>query len=242
MIMIQVTIFIFIVIIIYNIKFEQFPTNKQVHFIHIPKNAGSSIKKMYSYFNKGGHHFDALPMKNKINIAVIRNPYSRFLSIFYHIKERGTRNNYTRSNDLDDFDKIDDLCKAYLDKNNKFHSKAKLLLNWTKNDFKIIENIYKKSPPYKQPNGGCTTNFKCMHWAPQYLFIQSPVKVDYLLKFEELENDLKILQNKNILEEKKIMHVNKSKYDSKKIIPLVKKIVDKIYYRDFELWNNSGLK
>ena len=138
MIMIQVTIFIFIVIIIYNIKFEQFPTNKQVHFIHIPKNAGSSIKKMYSYFNKGGHHFDALPMKNKINIAVIRNPYSRFLSIFYHIKERGTRNNYTRSNDLDDFDKIDDLCKAYLDKNNKFHSKAKLLLNFEIKDERRI--------------------------------------------------------------------------------------------------------
>ena len=199
---------------------------------------------MYPYFNEGGNHYDALPMKNKINIAIIRNPYTRFVSIFAHIKERGSRNNYTRSNDLDDLNKIDDLCKAYLDKNNEFHTKAKLLLDWTKNDFKIIKNLYKKYgfiPSFNQPYGGCNKNFKCMHWAPQYLYIQSPIKVDYLLKFETLERDIKILQNKNMLEKKKIKHERKGKYSSKKITPLVKKIVDKIYYKDFELWNNSGL-
>ena len=203
MIHIVILIILIIIILIYlnlNFRNELFLNNKKMHFIHIPKNAGSSIKNMYPYFNQGGHHYDALPMKNKINIAIIRNPYSRFLSIFAHIKERGSRNNYTRSNDLDDFNEIDDLCEAYLDENNKLHTKAKLLLDWTKKDFKIIENMYKKNP---QPSGGCTNNFKCMHWAPQHLFIESPVKVDYLLKFENLEHDIKILQNKNILEKKK---------------------------------------
>ena len=40
---------------------------------------------MYPQF-LGKSHQTSIPKKNEINIAIIRNPYSRFLSIFSHLK------------------------------------------------------------------------------------------------------------------------------------------------------------
>ena len=79
-----------------------------------------------------------------------------------------------------------------------------------------------------------------MHWVPQSLFIRNPSEVQYLLKFENLENDLHVLQNLGILDKKSLEHSRKGTYN-KKITSNVKKIVDEIYKDDFKLWEIAGI-
>jgi len=232
---------IFIIIFFILINKENFKVNRDVHFIHIPKNAGRTIKVMYPQFNKGGNHYDALPQESKINIAIIRNPYYRFLSIFAHLKEKGSRNDNTRCDDLDNFNNVETFVDAYFDKNHKYHTKVKQLLTWKKSDFNIIKNKHLEGSR-DFVSGGCVLNYKCMHWAPQSLFIEDSSKVQYLLKFENLDKDLEILQKKGILKKKKLEHINKSIYTKKKeITPKIKKLVDEVYSKDLELWNKCGL-
>ena len=230
-------------LIVYSLqsfKIKEAYSNK-IHFIHIPKNAGSTIKKMYPQFGSiGGHHYDALPKKDSVNIAIIRNPYDRFLSIFHHIKERQYRTDGTKSNDLVNFETIDDFILAYYNKTHPHHKKARELLTFKTDDFDHIKNAHAKNDPtYAQ--GGCLNDFKCMHWAPQSLFIRNPSEVQYLLKFENLEDNLKILQDRGILPTKDLKHSNKGKY-KRKITTPIKKIVDDIYKDDFKLWDIAGIE
>lgn len=214
--------------------------SNNIHFIHIPKNAGTTIKKMYPQFrHMGGHHYDALPKKNSVNIAIIRNPYDRFLSIFHHIKERQYRTDGTKSNDLVNFETIEDFILAYYNKTHPHHKKVRELLTFKNDDFDHIKNAHANNDK-KYAQGGCLNDFKCMHWAPQSLFIRNPSEVQYLLKFENLKNDLLVLQNLGILEQKSLEHSRKGTYN-KKITSNVKKIVDEIYKDDFKLWNKCGL-
>ena len=128
-------------------------------FIHIPKNAGTSIEDIAKEHDIGWGRFEDLPLYNdsKINCSfwhnpepervynrpafcVVRNPYSRIISEYrYSTKDR---NRSTK----------------------RF------------NDF--IRNMFKEltSDPYK---------FDC-HWVPQTYYTR---KCDHVLKFENLVDD-----------------------------------------------------
>ena len=74
------------------------PEGKKVVFLHIPKNAGSTINKIYNLNKKTpAFHSEAYPKKDEINFAIIRNPETRLQSIFAHIKDR---TNIRTSSDL----------------------------------------------------------------------------------------------------------------------------------------------
>jgi hypothetical protein len=244
-----ILVLIIIIIIILFLKYlknkEFFYNKKELKFLHIPKNAGSYFKKIYPQFNND-KHYNAIPYKNKINIAIIRNPYDRLISIFSHLKDR---TNKKTSSDLKEFSTIQDICYAYYDKNNINHTKARHIFNWNINEF----NKYKEIPwgGTKHLLYGCGRNFynnniKCIHWCPQSIFIDDYKKVQYLIKFENLESDILKLQNKGIL--KKIKNTSKINVSPKsiknknKISSIVKKLVDDLYKDDFELWNKSGIK
>ena len=205
----------------------------KVNFLHIPKNAGLSISKMYNlHDNYIGpvYHPYTFPKKDYINFAIIRNPETRLQSIFAHVKDR---DNLKTSYDLNEFNTLNDLANAYYNKNDKNHNKARQIFEWDTNKF----NSYEKD--------GCSKTDVCIHWCPQYFFVFGhEAQVDFLLKFENLNNDLKKLIDLGILENKKLIHKNKSKNKYKKLTyltPICKKLVRDIYKKDFDLWEKSGL-
>lgn len=229
---------LFLLLFLLSKKKNNFIDYKKIHFLHIPKNAGSTFKTMYPYFKKKklSPHYEATPKNNKINIVIIRNPYTRLISIFSHIKYR---TNINTSNDLINFETLDDLCKAYFDSNHKYHQKAKYLFTW--NDGDIIK--YKKKNYFTKEYYGCDKTLqRCIHWCPQSLFVKDKNKIQYFIKFENLNNDLINLQNIGILEKVKISHSKKSpdtiKNKNNDITPTIDKLVKYIYKDDIILWNS----
>ena len=214
-------------------KFE----NKPITFLHIPKNGGMSIKKYFSEMDVK-QHYNSYPNKNEINIAILRNPITRLQSIFSHIKYRDTE--IKNSNDLNDFNTLDDLAKAYYDKNNIHHHKAHNILDWDMVKFKDYKNLENKS------TGSCINNknLPCIHWAPQHFYIEGHnANVEHIMKFENLNNDIKNLQKKKILNninftENKIINKTPDKYKKlTTITPICEKLINDLYKRDIELWN-----
>lgn len=227
---------IFIVILIIYLRkynYELFTNYKFIRFLHIPKNAGTSFKETYPNIQHT-KHFNAFPLKNKINLAIIRNPYYRIKSIFSHIKDRSNNNT---CKDLVEFTSLDQLAKAYYNKEDILHSKAHNLLFWDKSKLNLYK-IYNK-------NGGCPKkiNLPCIHWAPQYLYLNDLKNIDYLIRFENLDKEidqLKLMPMFRKIFKKKIKHSRISSVKSKKmtyLTPTIIKLVNDIYKKDLILWN-----
>ena len=82
----------------------------KVNFIHIPKNAGTSIKTCFensSFVVQPEKHDTAHEIKNKFpelyssyrKFAVVRNPYDRMVSWYFYLKRQALKHikNYNRS-------------------------------------------------------------------------------------------------------------------------------------------------
>ena len=230
-----VAIFVMIIIFIYLFNtqknLEYFNPLKDIFFIHIPKTAGTSFKSTYNI--KKCHHYDAYPRKNKINIAIIRNPYYRFLSIFRHLKDRSNDKKDT-CNDLKEYNDIYEFVDSYFDVKHKHHFKTKKLLTWKKEDFNSLKS-------HNKHMYGCVENYKCIHWAPQSFYIEDPKDVQYLLRFENLNSDIKKLQHLGILPKKDLEKKNVTDSKNIKINDNIIKLVKIIYKDDFKLYEQSGL-
>jgi len=208
---------------------ELFQNNKPVVFLHIPKNAGTKIKKMYPKFNNKTH-WDSYPKQDEINVAVIRNPTTRLQSIFSHIKYRQEveKNAY----DLFNFETLHDLATAYYDINHKYHKKAVSIFKW---DDTSLQN-YKSTAE-------CSKSVPCIHWLPQYLYVDGyqPAIVDYFIRFEYLDEDITKLQKKGVLEHQNITNSKSRQTPNKyknlaEITPICNKLLNDIYKKDFTLW------
>ena len=196
----------------------------KLFFIHIPKNAGTSIEyiskknnilwgKDYQFNlteneienlleNKSIWHVppkylptDNNPYKKYINFAIIRNPYDRIISEYKYYKNIENIKDYN----INIF--IKDIYHKY--KENKFYY-------------------------------GC-------HFIPQSEFIYGYPKCDEILRFETLDSDFYNLLNKYKYRQMKLPQKNKS-YGNTTIDSLNKdsiEIINKIYKDDFE---NFGYK
>ena len=238
-----ILLFFILLFIIYNntnkIRKENFQEikNKPISFLHIPKNGGMSMKKYFSEMNVK-QHYNSYPNKNEINIGIIRNPITRLQSIFSHIKYRDTE--IKNSNDLHNFNTLDELATAYYDKNNIHYQKAHNILDWDMVKFKNYKNLENKN------RGSCinNNNLPCIHWAPQHLYIEGHnANVEHIMKFETLNDDIKTLQKKKILNninftDNKIINKTPDKYKKlTTITPICEKLINDVYKRDIELWN-----
>lgn len=234
--MFKLFLFSILLFIIYNninkIRKENFQgiKKKPISFLHIPKNGGTYIKSYFPEF-KNKPHYDSFPKSDETNITILRNPTTRLQSIFSHIKYRDLEEK--NSNDLNDFDTLDELANAYYAENNIHHNKAHDILDWDMKKFKEYKNLKE-----------CGKNYSCIHWAPQHLYIEGHnANVEHIMKFETLNDDIKKLQKKDILKDVKIIEndiVRKTPEKYKKltiITPICEKLINDVYKRDIELWN-----
>ena len=196
-------------------------------YVHIPKNAGTTIKyrlkklcdcvilnkpkNLNDYkdriINLNHLSFNDSKFKNKL-ICFVRNPYTRFVSMFYYHKL------HKKYNSINEFIK-----KIY---NNK------KIYNFIKNNDSLDQKA--KFDFLKTPRG---TNV-AYSWKNQCAWI--PDNIFFLGKIENLEDDFKKLCNKLNCEYKyKNIKSNKNRYVKKDKLneDLKKKIYD-LYENDFK--------
>ena len=187
----------------------------KVIFIHIPKNAGSSIER--ALFNTEGavSHMTALNRANEdidlfnksFKFAIVRNPYDRFVSAYEYLKQGG-RNNHD--------------------------------LEWSKQNIQHFQSFNEfvlalKDIEYRKK----ITSW--IHFKEQAGFVcdeKNKVLVDYIGKYETLEKDFSHVC-KEIGVSASLTHENKTpkRSDYKQYYTDESKaIVLDIYRRDFEVF------
>lgn len=182
-------------------------------FIHIPKNAGTSISKKLEMKDIGHHTWNyyahRYPQKWKTykKIAIIRNPWERVVSCYEYSK---LLNSYWHS--------VNGKSKEGK------HLDYELLKNKT---FEECLNILKDNPKQLKHQG-----WKDQH---HYIFKGNNSIIDKMIKIENLNKELSIIMETNI----SIPHINVSNttnyrdyYHNKEMI----KIVGDIYKKDIEFF------
>lgn len=153
-------------------------------FIHIPKTAGTSIKKTLSASTFG--HFNSEKMQNQypnqwkdfFKFSFVRNPWDRVASIFHYYK-------YYK---------------------HPLHQKIqKEMENMSFSEF--CENLCGANPMY-----WLTGVFSHPRWCNQYewLVINDQIAVDFIGKYENLQKDFEHVCQKVKAASKNLMHARKS--------------------------------
>lgn len=193
-----------------------FRKNKCI-FIHIPKNAGTSIlfslsqgKKIYrdhltwkQFYNNNPYRFS-----NYFKFSLVRNPFDRIVSTYTYLLNGGNQNedlyfrDYFRENDIT-FEKF---VLEYLDFNRLFEH---------------------------------------MIFAPQYIFVYDHklnLKVDFIGKCENIDHDFSVIQNKiKGLNQLKKYNTSKRKKNYFRYFSnerVIRRVVH-LYKKDFMLFNYS---
>ena len=221
--------------------------NKNLLFIHIPKTGGETIRHIlnkyaeenkaeisdfggyreYNYQKIDGSHICFasskyfLPHINYQDVKVlasVRNPYDRIYSAFVWCQQKKEHN----SLHLKDFKTF---IKEHLAK----------LISWQHNHY--IKNEY--------------FHYLGIHFMPMYLFLLTEdrtIKYDYLIKTEEISDQLKKVFNElsipadsntciNCLKQTNIkLHQYLNEYDNECI-----SIINKIYYYDFKFFGYTTI-
>ena len=191
--------------------------DKRIIFVHIPKNAGSSIFDSLYNVNKdvSSDHkpIEFYYMHKELNhplksFAVVRNPWDRFISIFFYIKRHST--NPHKNSTIQKF-------FTYI------------------NQFKNVNEFI-----LKEFSSNKIFSYKSNIFWPQYKYITNNKKriiVDHIIKFETLNEDIKELSKKLNLTIN-LPHLNKSNHNhhSTYYTEETKEIIGKIYKTDIELF------
>ena len=209
---------------------------EKIIFIHIPKNAGTSIyeclKSKYGVQNVGdcygnmrgscimrGHHnaekhinVIGLDEFNKyFKFCTVRNPWDRFVSNYTYAKSVSAH--YQRCG-------------------NRLHIGFNVLEN-----IPFEEALYTFYEHYKKTN---RVLYKHPGWKPQYKFIcdkNNNILIDKIFKYENLNTDkdfIKLVPNLPLLNKSEHLHYTKY-YTNSSMIDIIKEI----YKKDIELFDYS---
>jgi len=204
----------------------------QCIFIHVPKAGGSSVKEIIG-INGVSHRtildyeiFDQHKFYTYFKFAFVRNPWDRFLSAYTYLNELG----YNQDRLLSAY--------KYLEKTGKLpYDKIwydRYLSNYE--NFESFVNSLKDKRRARQILQG-------LHFRPQYQFIcdyRLNIKVDFVGKLENINNDLKYITDKLGLS-KKLIHLNQSSHrDYKEVYNKeMKQIVYDLYEKDIKKFDYS---
>lgn len=201
----------------YGDCWAEIPENPPVLFIHIPKNAGSSV--MEALYGKAFGHRpasfymanDARKFKRRMTFAIVRNPYDRFCSIFY---------NYLSLPGLSPWQK--NVGKSFF----SLYSSPDELAN------KIRTNQRTKA-----------FYMSLIHSLPQrdWLMVEGKIVVQYLFPFEKMDKVETFLRD--VLQDPvfSLPHVNASKRSNtwqNEIGLEAKQLIEKLYKDDIRLWES----
>lgn len=191
-----------------------FITGKSLYFIHIPKNAGTSIINSFpvtKYLGHGSYKMHRLHIaRSRLNVktfAIVRNPWDRFVSAYEYARmENSFWHNDTNPNPLY---KIASSCS--FDKFVKYIYNMRDKLN--RIDDTALYHVY-----------------------PQYIWMvdhTNTIKVDYVIRYENLENELS-----NIGLHTELKDLNKSPHTSYQsyYTDESKELIAKMYAKDIELF------
>ncbi|MEN8805742.1 MAG: sulfotransferase family 2 domain-containing protein [Wenyingzhuangia sp.] len=197
---------------------------KKFVFIHVPKCGGSSIQKC-NYFNcwSGSSH---LTLENYHKLifnsnsykyySIVRNPWSRMLSVYTYWKQMTPNHKYYR------FDK--EACKVIQD-----------------NDMSFKEFIVKLLEPKVYFHIVGDPNKEMVHLRSQYSFftVGGQYKMDFVGRMENLQEDFDFICEDIGIPRQELPHVNKSShkqyteyYDDETI-----DVISKVYKDDIERFN-----
>jgi len=194
---------------------------QDIIFVHIPKNAGTSIRKsMDSYIRVSLHNtpFSEIRRKKLKQLIVLRDPVQRFYSSV----------NFTVRTESDavplkkeGYDDPNDWIQAIYDPSHSHHESV--MKNLRPRLHPAFDNIDNKHIDIR------------WHFAPQYLWLRSPT---YVLMFDKLEEEMRFFF-KNVLHKRyrKLAVRNKSDKKLKELSPKNVKLVEKFYAKDIRMYN-----
>ena len=197
-------------------------------FIHIPKNAGTSVSNNFnmqtSYHNTVREYIELIGEKkysDMFSFAFVRNPFSRFLSLY----------NYAR------------LEESY------YHSSInpEKAIYGKHLDYDLLKNATMEEAANLLKEGKLTHNPPHIQWLPQSFWLKNKegeLDIKYLGRFEDLNFHLRNLYKIiGISHTNKIQHINNSKkksvHYSKLIDGTTQKILEDYYSEDLNLFNYS---
>lgn len=186
----------------------------KLNFIHIPKNGGTSLKKICTKYVKFNNHDVNVKEKNN-QFIILRNPIDRFISSVYYAIEKWSFEDNVKNLINNGIDTPDIWVQIWSNPNHKFHN---LLMKEMLNLNHMIGN---KKPKYKW------TYCKQIEW------YDNPKIVIIMDNYEE---ELKYLFNKINIKyniPKKNSTKKKDKYLSQKSI----KFLNEYFKEDFNIYN-----
>lgn len=201
-------------------------------FVHIPKTAGTSIEAFLKAADapSGSDHQTLAAYAKAVDIAqyftfsFVRNPYDRAISLFNYYKNGGNQqqHKYGIINSIYDYAK----------------SGGQHFVRHS--DMAIAQNMPQQFPAFckkyfrDQEDFFGRNNLQPQH---NYITIQNEIKVEFIGKFENLENDFKVVTNK-IGKKGTLPHFRKNNTASLdfKLDEITRKIIFEFYRKDFEMF------